>query len=496
MAMKNFPLNYSHIVKQLPFVLNRKSLFRLAFKNCYSDLLFQASETARKDPEIAQMIVHFKGTELEFLSDECKANRNVVLSAVGSNGSMIEFASEELRNDEEIILAAVKNGYVNFPESIFERYPQVAVECMVLYWNSRASELPEFIWTCRELVLSAIQRNVNIYSVKLLAPHLKLDREIVLIVALENITLLDEDLKNLDSFKDREFCLQFVKNNYLGFKFIPEIMRQDKEIMMACLRNDPSMIEFTELVKDKEFLLMALNEGCKILPYLPNDLLNEEEFLPFKESRFNLDDNFPMFMEEYDEIDNSRTKISLDESLFIQNDRSVILSAVRLNPSLLVFATEKLLNDSEFALQCVNGNALCIEYLPNFRTDKEFILQAIELKPDNICIGDLFSNDIDFKERLTNLILERRVAFSIVPPYLKENEDVLLTCMQIKQYDFWYNQIPTHLLDSKDFVLRAIKASPYTYWTLFSNDTNSEYEMLQLKYHGMYIFSNIKTRRF
>ncbi|MEC7765741.1 MAG: DUF4116 domain-containing protein, partial [Pseudomonadota bacterium] len=52
------------------------------------------------------------GYELQYASDELKADREIVLAAVQNHGGALQYASKEIKANREIVLAAVlKESY-------------------------------------------------------------------------------------------------------------------------------------------------------------------------------------------------------------------------------------------------------------------------------------------------------------------------------------------------------------------------------------------------
>ncbi|EFC41370.1 predicted protein [Naegleria gruberi] len=504
-AMKSIRPKYSNLVRDLPFILNRKSLFELAFKEWFCDPLLQSSETSKSDLDIAHMLVQFQGRHLAFLSEECQSDKRIVLSAVKNDGWAYLYASEDLKNDPEIIMAAVKSDSITLEESVFERYPEIAVEYLVQHYNTSLS----YLFKDKHVVLEAIKRNVNVYSNSNMKDELKKDREIILAIAPVNITLLDH-VKGIDLLQDRDFCLQLVKINYLAFRYLSESIRNnDEEILLNCLQHDPSLLEQSELRNNKQFILKALNHDCKILPYIPAELIKDESFENFKENEKSEslqleDDSNDMFMvgnyEENDEFieeeevkkPNKRKDFEL---LFKQNDRKGILEVIRNDASLMRFAKEDLLKDSQFAMECVMVNQNCIEYFPFFKNDKDFVLKVIDLGNfTNISLAESLVSDLDFKQKIADLILQRKVVFTQVPNFLTDNEEILLSSMKVNQYKFSYQQIPKNLIENREFVMKALKLSPAFYLAIDLNH-DEEYRMAALKYHGLIAdFSHINSQ--
>ena len=66
-----------------------------------------ASEELKGDREVVMAAVRKSGSALRFASEELKGDREVVIEAVRKNGTALRFASEELKVDREFVMAAV-----------------------------------------------------------------------------------------------------------------------------------------------------------------------------------------------------------------------------------------------------------------------------------------------------------------------------------------------------------------------------------------------------
>ena len=85
------------------------------------DIFKHASERLRSDKVIAWQVVEKDGWCLELVTDELKADKEIVLKALGGycakrdmtytrNEGVLQFASDELKADKEV----AKNGWLEF----------------------------------------------------------------------------------------------------------------------------------------------------------------------------------------------------------------------------------------------------------------------------------------------------------------------------------------------------------------------------------------------
>ena len=70
-----------------------------------------ASPELRADREVVSEAMKQCGQTLEFASEELRADREVVLEAVKTCGCALQYASKELRHDLDVVLAAMRNDH-------------------------------------------------------------------------------------------------------------------------------------------------------------------------------------------------------------------------------------------------------------------------------------------------------------------------------------------------------------------------------------------------
>jgi hypothetical protein len=77
---------------------------------CSSDgiRLRDVSEELKADRELVKVAVNANGLALGFASEHLRADKEIVLDAVKQNGSALYHAAQQLRNDMDIVLTAVK----------------------------------------------------------------------------------------------------------------------------------------------------------------------------------------------------------------------------------------------------------------------------------------------------------------------------------------------------------------------------------------------------
>lgn len=87
----------------------------------------------------------------------------------------------------------------------------------------------------------------------------------------------------------------------------------------------------------------------------------------------------------------------------IQNDREVILSAVKVDGQALYYAGKDLRNDKEIVLEAVTRKGLILKYASNkLRSDKEIAMAAV--KQDKRALEYISSEELKKDNDIVNLI--------------------------------------------------------------------------------------------
>lgn len=160
---------------------------------------------------------HKKHKILDYVSDELKADKDVVLAAVEKDGISLEYASAQLKSDKDIVLAAVKTSE---------------------------------------------------YALEYASAQLKADRDVIIAAVTHNpsaFKFVPNDFKEDKNNKD--IILDAVTKYGNTLMYLPEIWTKDEEIMLAAINQNRLTIHYasTELKNKKEIVLAALKppEGLK-----------------------------------------------------------------------------------------------------------------------------------------------------------------------------------------------------------------------------------------
>ncbi|WP_028372642.1 DUF4116 domain-containing protein [Legionella lansingensis] len=170
----------------------------------------------------------------------------------------------------------------------------------------------------------------------------------VYIKLLNEIKLGEIRLEEVDSaYRDRQMCLEAVKQDGLSLEDVPADLKQDKEICLEAVKQNGLALDYVpQNLRDREICLAAIKQAKLASLYVPDDLKKQDR----------------EFCLELVKIDGLALK---DASLEIQNDEEVCLAALEQNYKAFKWVGEKL---QEKILQEDSNLAQLIKslYIPSF----------------------------------------------------------------------------------------------------------------------------------
>jgi hypothetical protein len=295
------------------------------------------SDEVKRNPEILKVALSLRqnGLALEFVPEELKNNRELVLVAVVSNALSLQYASDMLKNDQEVLVAAAKQNILGL------------------------NFMPEELRHNRELMLALVTHVGEALS-----------------------QTPNEDIKN-----DREIVLAAVKNNGFALQYASDAMKNDREIVLTALTalRGRGCYDFVsnELKNDREVILAALRQDCSVLTRIPITMQNDREVLlaAVEHSGFALRYMPEVWRDDYDMVLAAMRKGGSlgDASKELQNNREIVLAAVQRYGQSIHFASEALKNDREVAMVAVlSTRENVLRYLPEvLRNDFDIVKCAV-----------------------------------------------------------------------------------------------------------------------
>ena len=109
---------------QDPIITDKADAFRAIDEDLSGSVLDRLSDELKADKEVIMAAVKRNGFALEYASDELKADKEVVLAAAKSDdplgyGYMIlKYASDELKADKDVVMALMENKDFQFKKNL------------------------------------------------------------------------------------------------------------------------------------------------------------------------------------------------------------------------------------------------------------------------------------------------------------------------------------------------------------------------------------------
>ncbi len=153
------------------------------------------------------------------------------------------------------------------------------------------------------------------------------------------------------------------------------------------------------------------------------------------------------FLEKYQEWNNDKDVVIVKireyglglqyVSKTLQNDKDVILAAIENNAENAFYIFDKLKNDKQFVLLAVKVNGLALEYMQHFNNDKEIVLEAIKQYSGSIEFASMnLRND---KEVVLAASREYGLGLFFASADLKKDKELILEIAKVNKYTCKYS---------------------------------------------------------
>ena len=447
-----------------------------------------------QEPKIAEFLGSTLLNDKEFLNNLVKSNpdcaiyidnldRDTLIYAISKNGSLINDLPEMQKDEEAFRTALSTNSKLNL------KY------------------VPETISNDEKLFESLLS-NKNIYSsgnlLQFASESIKNNPQIVELALKNNGTFQDasDELK-----KNKDIIRDFMdKGYYISPKDIDPSLYQDKEFMKKAIQYDQTFYEYSDK-KDPDIIKTLLERQNKRsnhlnctksesmeyeLSQVPSDMWKNDEIRSMLNLRYlhNLDDNakaiiaqdkdlllndarngFFDFLHELEHIDGPIHDKDFAISLVhenpqmlqhlheFQNDKDVVLEAVKKDPTVSIYMAPELRNDEHFALDLVNANPKLFFALSDRVQAMPEIQNATLTSLDQYIQIEQGKNHKDIPDKETLLeniaIGEYEYEFeSILQKYpeYKNDPDVVMAAVDMNPEELKYSD----LRGDKDFVMQLL----------------------------------------
>ena len=206
--------------------------------------LEHASETLKNDYDVVTIALRYSSLALEFVSDELKSNKTIVLRAVEKCGTALRFASNVLKMDGEICKAAVAQdvyALIYVGKSLLEDR-QFALQAVKMHANALAY-FPKVLRNDVDICIEALGANDN--ARRYIPDRFQNDRTFILKVVSKNGSRIDI----FPPFKrDLEIVHAAVANSRgVALESVDHSYRNDIDAILLAL-NGETVTEYEEPV--------------------------------------------------------------------------------------------------------------------------------------------------------------------------------------------------------------------------------------------------------
>ncbi|CAE8624202.1 unnamed protein product, partial [Polarella glacialis] len=156
------------------------------------------------------------------------ADRDIVLAAVAQCADALGLADKLMWEDRDLVLSAVKTSY------------EILTKC--------PGHLKSDYYQDRDMVMEAVQQDAM--ALKEFNEEFFSDLEVVAIAARQNIVIIDSVQPKFTKryLEDHTIALLLVEHDVQNFERIPDILKQEKDILLAAIKQKGSLRSCTSLI--------------------------------------------------------------------------------------------------------------------------------------------------------------------------------------------------------------------------------------------------------
>lgn len=241
------------IVRNISKYINDVEIFSKIIKINSSLIGYPLSEKIRNDISFAFLIVNYNGSNICYLSDEFKKNKDLINIAVNNNGSSIICLLDEL-NNKDLVITAINTNKDNYDTCI---YKHISID----------------LKNDKDIIKLALEKDKNTIR------HIALDLfdEDNILIAIHNnndaLKYIPSRLINNDIIK---LSLELDGSSIV---YVPREYRTKENIIIAAKTYD-CVYNYYHFLIDKEFILNLVSVNGLIIKLLPSNF--KEDYLIVK----------------------------------------------------------------------------------------------------------------------------------------------------------------------------------------------------------------------
>lgn len=351
-------------------------------KNCHHSIRY-ASHSLRRDPNVALAYLSSSGTRFDprqIDMDVLCSDEQFVKDAVSIDGLVLEYSCTSFSARQDIVRTAVLQN----PQALM--FASATLRMSKEFVSQLVKDTPEACFHADVL----LKRDKDILDIFFTAYRI-----LNCTFSLSHIWL---DMLKLGFFDEYQFVLKhiqaapvfFVKNMAASFRsdkdmmllavstrgetleYADESLKNDREVVLAALQNNPCSIHFSFLLHDKDIALAAVAVKVKHIyfrhayEYLPNDLKDDKDVV---EAAIDSNSVFRQLPTRW------------------RNDKSIVMRALSNGMGLDDFRSSTLFYDKEFLVEILPNHTHFIRFLPEeLQHDRNFILKVIQSIRTSGCV--------------------------------------------------------------------------------------------------------------
>jgi len=398
--------------------------------------LRKAPEELRGDPQVVMEAINQNPQAIKFAADSVKADRDCALKALQADWTLYTSIALELWDDREIALLFVP-------------------KCPRLF-----SKLSPQLKQDGELVKEVLSNN-NGWNICEMGPEMLADRELVLMAARNagepSYNRLGRSWLsyiNRQLLTDKEVVVAGAKVGYCTIAELPEVFKEDKEVLRAVLEGNPSEIVNATLELPRDWALQMLRKdgmALKLLPQFCNDrecveaAVRQTCFaISFASIELRADKELARsaiqdFVDNFSrhslrpEMSSSTDTLPFLSTLSkeIRSDKELMLKVVQRDGRQLCVVEPALLKDPEVVYAAVSRHPMALRYVAERESEDHGYAKSKSSGKARNSKGDSSSSSkaslLEDVQLLFNAISRDRNAWVFCPKHLREKvKDMLL----------------------------------------------------------------------
>ena len=147
----------------------------------------------------------------------------------------------------------------------------------------------------------------------------------------------------------------YIVYKYYGDALQRDILRDNRELAVNIVREEPELMEGTPISRNPQFILENVQNNPKIIRYMDSYLKTNEQFI----NTLNKNEN----LEITSEILRAGMIVEILNNPELSNDKEFMSNAIKENGSIIEFASDELKNDYEFMKENCSNNKEVINYV-------------------------------------------------------------------------------------------------------------------------------------